>query len=120
MSRRRSPRAARLATAAVAVALVASGAGAQPAPPAADTVAEGSWRSRVGVGVRWGQLQPAGGSELYALLDRALEAALAPPVRTPAAEALVGDLRRAAVTITDVEGLADHLVASGYRKGAPS
>ena len=72
MSRRRSPRAARLATAAVAVALVASGAGAQPAPPAADTVAEGSWRSRVGVGVRWGQLQPAGGSELYALLDRAL------------------------------------------------
>ena len=44
----------------------------------------------------------------------------APPVRTPAAEALVGDLRRAAVTITDVEGLADHLVASGYRKGAAS
>lgn len=53
-------------------------------------------------------------------LDRALEAALAPPVRTSAAEALVGDLRRAAVTITDVEGLADHLVASGYRKGAAS
>lgn len=53
-------------------------------------------------------------------LDRALEAALAPPVRTPAAEALVGDLRRAAVTITDVEGLADHLVASGYRKGTAS
>ena len=53
-------------------------------------------------------------------LDRALEAALAPPVRTPAAETLVGDLRRAAVTITDVEGLADHLMVNGYRKGAAS
>lgn len=53
-------------------------------------------------------------------LDRALEAALAPPHRAPAAEALADDLRRAAVTVTDVEGLADHLAASGYRKRTAS
>ena len=50
-------------------------------------------------------------------LDRALEAALASPARPPAAEALADELRRAAITIADVDRLADHLVAHGYRKG---
>jgi hypothetical protein len=57
------------------------------------------------------------GASAREALDRALEAALAPQGRPPATEVLAEELRRAAITIADVDRLADHLVSRGYRRG---
>jgi hypothetical protein len=61
-----------LAAAALAVAVPAA---AQQDARAADTApARASWLARVSVSARVGELRPAGGSEFYALVDRALDA----------------------------------------------
>ena len=83
-----------------------------------DEMRERAWEAFTRANGGEGEAEADGVSAREAL-DRALEAALVPP-RPPAVEALSDELRRAEVTIADVDRLADHLVSRGYRKGKAS